>query len=375
MSGILCLLLAITTASEARDSDKAENPASSAQSIAPDASPFQSVVQSISSVATSFGATAASKDNEIGSATGAVVWVRLSKNCLDKYVERTVDRTKPVTDYILGTSIAGKSRTTGKTRLILHPNEDHALGHVEFVGEVHAKTVGHNGPATLYYDSDSTFRARKRLTMSDMGIVASRAVVSAPTRLKPTRIETSLPRLRGRIAQRIAWRRVNATRSEADAIASDHTADDIRHGFDLRLNDALAEIQSKVRTEIAALKIDDDGEPMKLQSRSAADHIQLALCRGSMNEDDWRQIAASVEGQPEVAVRVHRSLLSRAISDPNLRERLMPLLGNASQPQADETNLKIAKWKIGDQWITLDLAAGNEPAGTTRVASDSQLRR
>src|SRR5207249_8662678 len=103
------------------------------------------------------------------------------------------------------------SRTTGKTRFVLHPNDGQALGEVEFVGEVHGQTVGRNGPATLQYRSDSTFRAHKRLTIGESGLSASPATADAPTRLTATDIQTNLPRLRGRIAQRIAWRRVAAS--------------------------------------------------------------------------------------------------------------------------------------------------------------------
>src|SRR6476646_3354584 len=56
-----------------------------------------------------------------------LVWVHLSKQFLSNYVERNVERTKPVRDLILGTTINGESYTTGKTRLVLHPTERGAL--------------------------------------------------------------------------------------------------------------------------------------------------------------------------------------------------------------------------------------------------------
>jgi hypothetical protein len=174
----------------------------------------------------------ASSDRKRYEVPSTTVWVRLSKGFLANHLERSVDRKKPVRDYILGTTIAGRSHTTGKTRFVLYRNDDQALGEVEFVGEVHAKTVGRNGPATLHYLSDSTFRARKRVVIGESGLSALPAVAVAPTRLRATEIQTNLPWLRDRIVQRIAWRRVANTRSQANAIASDHTADDIRHDLD-----------------------------------------------------------------------------------------------------------------------------------------------
>src|SRR5215212_2394606 len=141
------------------------------------------------------------KEHNRSKVPATLVWARVSRQFLAKQIERNVDRKKPVRDVILGTPIAGESHTTGKTRFVLYPNDRQALGEVEFVGKVHAVTVGHNGPATLDYLSDSTFRARKQLTVGESGLSTSPAVTKAPTHLTATAIRTNLPWLRDRIAQ------------------------------------------------------------------------------------------------------------------------------------------------------------------------------
>jgi hypothetical protein len=379
MTAIPVLILAVfAQVGDPGQSQKDDAAKSSNQSVVTTGSSLKNIVDGVTSIGASIVPSLQTTPRDAENATDSsntVVWVRLSKQYIANYIERDVDRTKPVHDVILGTTINGNSRTTGKTRLILQPNEARAVGRVEFVGEMHGRVIGDNGPATLHFDTNSTFRAHKQLTMGESGVVASPAIVSATTRLTPTSIYTNLPGLRGRIGQRVAQRREASSRAQANAIASGHTADDVRHGFDKRLNDAVAEIQSKVRTEIAALKPDDDGTPMKLQSRSTADHIELAYGRGFLPDDEWRQIAQSVDGTPDVAVRVQRSLLARAFGDPKLRERIAPLLGNTAQHQVANTNLKVAKWAIGELWVTLDLAMGDLPAPVARVAADERVHR
>ena len=98
------------------------------------------------------------------------VWVRLSKDYLADYVEREVDRETPARDRILGITFVGTSRTKGETKLVLQSSEDRALGEVVFEGKIQSRTTGHKGPATLYYLSNSTFRARKELVISDSGL-------------------------------------------------------------------------------------------------------------------------------------------------------------------------------------------------------------
>ena len=94
-----------------------------------------------------------------------------------------------------------------------------------------------------------------------------------------------------------------------------------------------------------------------------------------MDDAEWRQIAASVDGTPDVAVRVQRSLLTRAFGDSKLREKIAPLLGDAAQPRVAETDLKIAKWAIGDSWVTLDLAMGDQPETVSHVATEDRVQR
>jgi len=379
MTALLLLMLAITTpAADPEHGDKTRTVNASEQNVVPDERPLQSVVEGISSLGASLalGAqTLPSEDEEALDALGTVVWVRLSKEYVADYVERDVDRLKPVRDYILGTTINGRSRTTGKTKLVLLPNEKQAVGRVEFVGEVHGREIGRKGPATLHFNTKSTFRGHKYLRMGESGIVASPAVVNASTRLTPTSIYTNLPGLRGRIGNRIARRREAGSRPQANRIASDHTAADLRQGFDRRLNDSIAEIQSKVRTEIAGLKLDDKDSLMSLHSRSTKDHIEIALGRGSMSKDEWQQIAESVDGKPHVAVRLHRSLLARALGDPKLREKIMPLIGSVAQPQTAATNLGVEKWAIGNPWVALDLAAPDKAEPVTRVAAEDRVLR
>jgi hypothetical protein len=79
-----------------------------------------------------------------------LVYLRVSGDYLSRRFERDVNRTKPVTDHILGTSIRGKSLTRGTTRLVLVPNDDHFAADIEFVGTVDSVTRGVNGPAILH---------------------------------------------------------------------------------------------------------------------------------------------------------------------------------------------------------------------------------
>ena len=134
---------------------------------------------------------------------------------------------------------------TGTTRLVLYPNDNQAFGEVEFVGEFGAND---RTQRTSDVELSVAFNIPSEQTPYDKRIWTE-CITSdrrCATRLTATDIHTNLPRLRGIIAERIAWGRVANTRSQADAIASAHTADDIRQDLDRKVNESVAAIQMTI---------------------------------------------------------------------------------------------------------------------------------
>jgi hypothetical protein len=320
------------------------------------------------------GAAADGKTEE--ASPSAVVWVHLSRKYLADTVERSVDHEKPARENVLGIIFTGKSHTTGKTHLVLHPNDQQAAADVEFTGTVQARTIGHSGPATLEYLSESTFQARKPLVVGDSGVSTSTAVVDAPTRLIPTNIATSLPGLRGRIGDRIARRRESGSRAQAEAIVSRDTADDIRHDFNVKLDAAVADIQSKVQTQIAALKLNDEDGAVVIRSRSTPDFVEVALCPGHKAANELQMAQSSpFEGNPDCAVRVHRSLVPSLLANAGLREKFAPML-TTSLIASDATHDSGPKIGMRGEWVAIDLAtpAEVEPDGRVAVTQSGTSR-
>jgi hypothetical protein len=188
---------------------------------------------------------------------------------------------------------------------------------------------------------------------------ASPAEAVAPTRLKATAIHTNLPGLRDRITQRIAWRRVANTQSQADAIASDHTADDIRRGLDRRINDSVASIQAKVQSQIASLKLNGEDQRILIRSRSTPNFVELAVCQPGPADDNWRMPSFSIEGNPDVAVRVHQLALAKVFRDPQLREQITPVISQVfgaakGLPDNERERLKANSFALAGDWFIFD---------------------
>jgi hypothetical protein len=296
----------------------------------------------------------------------ALVYVRVSRDFLEDYVERTVHRRKEVRDCILGARIAGHSHTSGRTHLTLIPSNRELRANIAFTGTVRAHTRGYKGPVVLHHTSDSTFHAHKYVVLDDdFGIRVAPATARADTDLFRTGISTSLPRLRGRIARRIAARRASRAHAQAEAITADHTADDIRDDFNARVNRTMSNVQKVFGSKIPELETGRSPEPTDVRFRSRPESFEMALLRERATAEERKLRPPPADPAADLSVRVHRTLLASAIADPDLMQHLAPLFtklleARAQQPQ-NPTRPGTAsppppapEWSITAGWVSLD---------------------
>jgi hypothetical protein len=293
------------------------------------------------------------------------MYVRVSKDFLEDYVERAVHRTKPVSDYILGARIAGESATRGKTTFELLPGQGQLRGKITFEGTVHSQTRGYKSPVVLHQVSDSRFRSSKLISLDENGLRVSRATTHAPTNLQTVGIDTSLPRLRGRIARRIAWRRVAGSHQQAESITSQHTAADISRDFDERIDQSVAKLQDVFKSKVSGWDREHYPALTEMRFRSSPDCVEVAMIRREANSEERKLRPPTVDGNPDVAVRVHRAMLTRAMADPQVQNEWAPVfikVLNARFGQTENTGSKAdkkspidtTKWAFDLDWLAMD---------------------
>lgn len=310
--------------------------------------------------------TKGSQSDKPGRPVPAVVmYIRVSREFLEDYIERTVQRTKPVSDNILGARIAGESDTRGKTSFELLPGNGRLLGKITFDGTVHSQTRGYKSPVVLHQVSESTFRSTKLISMDEKGLHVSRATTDAPTNLTTTGIDTSLPRLRGRIARRIAWGRVAGSHQQAESITAQHTSDDISRDFDERIDKSVAKVQEVFKSKVPEWDREHYPAQTEMRFRSCPDCIEIAMIRREANTEERKLRPPTVDGNPDVAVRVHRAMLTRAMADPQVRNDWAPAfikVLNARFGQKEDASSKAdkkspvdnTKWAFDLDWLAMD---------------------
>jgi len=304
-----------------------------------------------------------------------LAYVQVSRRFLEDYVERSVNRHSAVNDCILGTSVSGMAHVRGATDLMLEPNADSAVARLKLSGTIHSKTVGYNGPAVIHTSSQTRFQSERKLVLDSSGLHFQPTKANAVTHSHTDGIEVYLPGLRGRIGQRIAWRRVNETRGQANAITSRHAEARIDAAFDQQTKQAVNRIHAVLAAHVPRLPYNHDQRPPQLRFSTTNDHFMVAMYRAEASVAERSLLPPPIEGNADIVARVHRVVLRRAALDPEIRASIAPmltsLLSNRATPEA-RTSLKIGdkaaetdpayelKWSADRQWLTFEFSEKHE---------------
>ncbi|HWB09114.1 MAG TPA: hypothetical protein VG826_07820 [Pirellulales bacterium] len=235
------------------------------------------------------------------------VWIDVSKEFLDDRVARTVERTEPVSDVILGTPLSGTGRLRAQSELVIEPDSHRAVLKIVVHGQVDAQTTARRGPARIRSRSTTTFRAEKGLLIEHTKIRALPTVCRAETSTAGSDVSTASPGLLGRIVGRVAQRRWQASRDAAEQEAARHVEARVIAAVDREADELVRRVDRLVIAPMAALA-DRGSENTSIRFCSEPGVLRIGFCRGCLGAPPGRP---PVEQGRVVAVRLHSSLINR----------------------------------------------------------------
>ncbi len=261
-------------------------------------------------------------------------------------IEQPLDELTPVHDYILGTNINGNGHMVGTVTVKLVPSENNAKLDTLLSGVVTSRTVGLNGPATIYSNGATAIAGRKRIVIDDKGFASYPATAAANTNTLVTGIGGS------GLVQRVASRRVGEQKSQAERIAADHAADRVRLRMDKQINEQMAEAHANYHRKIRNPLIRRREFP-ELKLRTTEQNLLLDVLAA-----DRSQIAAptsppAISVDNDVAVQIHESMINNlaaallggvTLEEEALQERIIELRG--SLPESLESDEDRDPWSI-----------------------------
>jgi len=270
--------------------------------------------------------------------------VAISAQMVEAAVERPVDRTAPVVDFILGTDIRGTGHTVGRTWAELVPSDRFAVIDVLFHGTTRSRTAGYHGPARIYSEGLTRLAVRKRIWLDGQGVHSYPAVGQA--RISTTTTGIAVGRGRG-LACRIAWRRTLAQKPLAEQIAAQHAARDARRQVDREAEQAVAPLRERIEKQLRGVLVRHGWLPEVLRFRTTSKALLATACAA----DEHQLAAPSQPPEPrrrgDLTLHVHESLVNnlaesvagRWLDQDELQAVLGELLGEvpeALRPKPEE---------------------------------------
>jgi hypothetical protein len=297
--------------------------------------------------------------------------IRISQRFLSEHADRIIERDQAVADHILGAEIRGRAHISGVTRFLLEQDAERAVIRAEFKGTIVSQTTGHSGKVSIDRQSRTPVGASKHIVLDSEGVWLSEASSTARTKSNTTAIRTQSKGVRGRITQRIAQKRNAESQGQIDSIASQRAAERTRSTFDREVLQFVT-VMDKMLQTLPKLSIPGEGAPA-MHFRSTGDHMEIVLRRRQAGPGAHAVQPPPVEGDPPIAVRVHRSLALQIAGGGKLEQMLPGLLdGKGNHGAAQKSSYKLA-WSPDGNWVTL-IAGPKSSAVSARSGATGDSR-
>ena len=194
-------------------------------------------------------------------------------------IEQPVNDTAPVHENILGTDISGTGHTIGRIALQLLPDGERALFETILSGKTTTKTVGYNGPATIYSDGTTDIQGRKRIVIDRNGFASYPATATAQTRTQITGVGA-----RSGMVQRIATNKVYESKGTAEAIGSQRAAVRVRHRLEAQAGTQLSKAQDNFARKFRDPLVRKGQFPDLLKFSTTADSLLLKALQANRDQ-------------------------------------------------------------------------------------------
>ena len=267
-------------------------------------------------------------------------YLEVTSDFLNRAAARDVNDVGPVTDCILGTSISGTGITTGNVAITTLPADDRARFLLSVAGNTHARTIGLNGPAIMRSTSNTNFTSQKIVEITDPSFWVYPADVDAHTNSHTYSVQKRGGGIGSRLVSRIGSRRVAESKSQADAIASDHAEDRIASETNDEVLEQIRKARDRYTDEFRHPLMRRNAYPDLVHYRSTDTIVAMEVLHATRHQLGAATPPPASPTGHDIAARLHQTAVENALA---------VLLGGAtlSQKTAEtdpELNRKIPDW-------------------------------
>ncbi len=269
-------------------------------------------------------------------------------------IERDVSETTPIRENILGTSVTGTGRTTGKVTVDLVPDPDRVTFDTVFRGSTNSNNTGYNSGATIWSDGYTTFDARKCTFIDGDGFGADPATASARTQTNVTGVNSG----RGGIAANRGSRSPGTGFARASQQASAKAAAArrcVRQRMDADAAQRFEEQNASFDKKYRRPMLDRGAYPDVMNFSSTDNDVFIAIVQAAGNQLVAPNAPPAAPGRADVGIRVHESAVENyyalmmggdTVDNEEFKEQMIGTLGEEEYNRRYPPDENDGPWEI-----------------------------
>jgi hypothetical protein len=226
-----------------------------------------------------------------------------SKQLVTSSVRDTVEASEPLRECILGTSIHGNSRLTGKVDLVLIPSDERAAFDITLAGDAVSNTVGYNRSVSIYSTGYTNVNASKRVYFDSAGVTSEWARATASTRSVISSIAAKC-----NLVRKIAWKQVNQKKRQAERIGAGKAASRVAGRVDGKAGEMLDEAETSYQEKFRAPLVRRESFPELFDFKTTDAQLLVQLLRAGSYQLAAPGPAPELQGEFDLGARVHESI-------------------------------------------------------------------
>lgn len=232
--------------------------------------------------------------------------VRVSAGLLNSATD-PIDRSEPVTDCILGTSVKSDAHTVGSSEIRAVPSEEQARLEITSFGRVASRNVGYNGPAVIRSSSDTDFTSFVIVELSDAAFRSYPASVHATTNTDYHSISKKGGGFGSKLVSKIGWKKACEKKSQAEAIAADHAEDRIARRVADETTEKLADAWDRYQTQYRLPLVRRGELPEHIRFNTTSDAMHVEVTQASRSQLGAPGEPPATPADRDVVVALHET--------------------------------------------------------------------
>ncbi|KAA0136018.1 hypothetical protein FYZ48_17985 [Gimesia chilikensis] len=321
--------------------------------------------------------------------------VMVAEDFMNRLIKDSTCETGPVVDCILGAYVTGNQATTTEVGVDFQPSDATLRFALTLNGVTNSETSGQTSQATIYTSGHHQIWGAKEINFNGdlfttqpawVDVQANNTTVGASTKLD------GIPLLAG-LGRKMAYRRTEELRPEAEAIAAQRVRDRVRPRFDEEVDERITKANEEVGQKFNKRLRDNGLFPSARSYASTDTHLYVRTRLMDTGELAANSPPLSIASDESVVLQMHESLMNNSLSRMNLEGRKISdqdLITEFEKSIADVLGRKVKlqrppvdpdkgpnilafddhdpiRVKISDNTLNLILRCGFEQKGETAV--------